>query len=216
MNIKLVILLVSAFYALEATECQEEYTQKPCNEKVYKIGWDMNVSTYSAIYDSDQDGVSDALDKCPDTPLKDAVDAAGCRVNIEFKNLVEDKILEDVLKTQDSVVVPIDVSFGTREESIEEKYFEIIGKFADFLNENSKYSAKIVGHTDSRGVFTNNTQLSMNRAKSVVDALVGLGIDADRLSYDGVGPNEPIATNSTESGRAQNRRIEAILTVEGN
>ena len=213
MNIKLVILSVGILCALEASVCQKNYSEDSCNKIFYEIGWDMDVNSYAILYDNDQDGVGDTLDKCPQTPLKDSVDIDGCSIKISFKDIDNKEIVEEILETQDSLTLPIEISFNTRESNVTEEYLEVIQEFADFLNKNPKYSAKIVGHTDSRGAFTNNTELSMNRAKSVVEVLISLGIEESRLTYNGVGPNEPVATNSTESGRAKNRRIEAILTV---
>ncbi|MGH8549462.1 MAG: OmpA family protein [Methylococcales bacterium] len=67
---------------------------------------------------------------------------------------------------------------------------------------------EIAGYTDSVGSYDYNLRLSENRAKSVLDYLVSLGVPADKLSSKGFGPDDPIASNETDAGRAQNRRVE--------
>ena len=69
---------------------------------------------------------------------------------------------------------------------------------------------RIVGHTDNTGTERYNSNLSMRRAESVKRYLVAKGIAANRLETAGRGDHEPIASNETEEGRAQNRRIEFV------
>ncbi|MFC0876268.1 OmpA family protein [Saccharicrinis sp. FJH2] len=73
---------------------------------------------------------------------------------------------------------------------------------------NSKVNVEISGHTDNTGGYDLNKKLSLARAKAVVDYLISSGIEASRLKYAGYGPDQPIATNTTREGRAQNRRVE--------
>jgi OmpA-OmpF porin, OOP family len=70
---------------------------------------------------------------------------------------------------------------------------------------------EIAGHTDSTGSPAFNEALSKNRAKAVADALVKTGIPMTRLQVAGYGPAKPVATNDTEDGKLQNRRIEFTL-----
>jgi outer membrane protein OmpA-like peptidoglycan-associated protein len=70
---------------------------------------------------------------------------------------------------------------------------------------------KVEGHTDSQGSLKLNQTLSENRSKAVLDYLVSKGIDAGRLSSKGFGEANPIASNRTSRGRAQNRRVEINL-----
>lgn len=79
---------------------------------------------------------------------------------------------------------------------------------ADFLHENPTVTIRITGHTDAVGSDASNMRLSLGRAKAVRAALIDRGIDADRIEFDGKGKTEPVATNDTEEGRAQNRRVE--------
>lgn len=81
-------------------------------------------------------------------------------------------------------------------------------KIIKWLNENPSINAVIEGHTDNYGTDEYNQTLSENRAKSVRDYLVEHGVDGRRLSSVGYGESRPIATNSTDEGRRQNRRVE--------
>ncbi len=85
-------------------------------------------------------------------------------------------------------------------------------RVADFLTKNPKVSVELGGHTDAKGSGEYNQKLSESRAKVVVDYLISLGIDADRMSYKGYGKDRPIADNNTDVGRALNRRTEIIIT----
>ncbi len=87
----------------------------------------------------------------------------------------------------------------------------ILQAIADMLKANSSLKIYVVGHTDMTGQLDYNMELSLNRAKSVVDALVNThGIAADRLQAQGVGPLSPVSTNNTEEGRKLNRRVELV------
>lgn len=89
-----------------------------------------------------------------------------------------------------------------------------IAQLADLLNANSQLSVLIVGHTDGQGGFDYNLALSQRRAQAVVDALVtNHGIAPSRMMPAGAGMVAPVATNRTEEGRAQNRRVEIVELV---
>ena len=76
------------------------------------------------------------------------------------------------------------------------------------LEEYDKSLVDIYGHTDSDGSAQFNMQLSQNRAQSVATYLRGRGIRGDRFLVQGLGESQPIASNATEAGKAQNRRVE--------
>jgi OOP family OmpA-OmpF porin len=75
-------------------------------------------------------------------------------------------------------------------------------------------TVRIEGHTDSRGTRKHNMKLSADRAASVRQHLVGLGIDPARMDAQGYGPDQPIETNKTAAGREKNRRVEFIITQQ--
>jgi len=83
-----------------------------------------------------------------------------------------------------------------------------LDRLAQLLADNPTIKIEISGYTDNVGNAADNIKLSENRAKAVVNYLISKGIDGKRLSYKGYGEAHPIADNSTEEGRAQNRRTE--------
>ena len=88
-----------------------------------------------------------------------------------------------------------------------------LNKLAEVLKNNPDTNINIYGHTDSRGTDEYNQSLSERRANSVVNYLVSLGVAKSRLFAMGVGEKEPIADNSTDAGRAKNRRVEFAITA---
>jgi len=86
-----------------------------------------------------------------------------------------------------------------------------LGKLLQVLNENPTLKVEISGYTDNTGKPEDNIKLSANRAKAVVDYLMGKNISANRLTYKGYGAAKPIADNTTEKGRAKNRRTEFMI-----
>jgi len=86
-----------------------------------------------------------------------------------------------------------------------------LDKVVKWLNENPTLNVVIEGHTDNMGAADYNQRLSEERAKSVYEYFVSHGVSASRLSYRGYGLTRPVATNATEAGRQQNRRVELII-----
>jgi outer membrane protein OmpA-like peptidoglycan-associated protein len=74
---------------------------------------------------------------------------------------------------------------------------------------------EVIGHTDSRGSDEVNKPLSINRADAVRDYLTARGVASSRISIDGRGESQPVASNDTAEGRAQNRRVEIFLADKG-
>ena len=94
---------------------------------------------------------------------------------------------------------------------VKEQYIPILKNVIDYMIENN-YDVTIVGHTDSKGSELYNEKLSMRRAVSVKEKLLELGLSPDRIvGLEARGELEPVASNETEEGRAQNRRIEFNL-----
>ena len=94
---------------------------------------------------------------------------------------------------------------------VKEQYIPILRNLIDYMVENN-YDVTIIGHTDSKGSESYNEKLSMRRAVSVKEKLLELGLSSDRIvGLEARGELEPVASNETEEGRAQNRRIEFNL-----
>ncbi len=107
--------------------------------------------------------------------------------------------------------IPSDISFDTGRSDIKPNLQPILNQFAQALNNQPGTEVRIIGHTDSTGSDAINNPLSVNRAASARDYLVSRGVDSRRVSIDGRGSREPIADNTTDAGRAKNRRIEIFL-----
>lgn len=88
-----------------------------------------------------------------------------------------------------------------------------LDKLAGVMLQYPDTNINVYGHTDSKGTAEYNLTLSQKRANSVIDYLVSKGIARTRLNAMGMGEKDPIATNETEAGRAQNRRVEFAITA---
>jgi outer membrane protein OmpA-like peptidoglycan-associated protein len=109
------------------------------------------------------------------------------------------------------VNVPGSVSFASGSSSIDTRLHPTLDKIANTLNEYPASTITVVGHTDSVGSAQANLELSGRRAAAVADYLVQHGVQRNRMVVETRGETEPIADNSTEAGRAQNRRVEMLI-----
>ncbi len=142
------------------------------------------------VPDSDNDGVNDIRDGCPNTPEGAKVDDVGCA------------IFEGVLQG---------VNFETNSSRLTESAKRILDEVAEELKHYPTVRIEVQAHTDSDGSAQYNQWLSERRAQSVIDYLVQKGISARRLIPMGYGETKPIADNSTEEGKARNRRVEFVV-----
>ncbi|PCI93885.1 MAG: hypothetical protein COB15_15440 [Flavobacteriales bacterium] len=104
-----------------------------------------------------------------------------------------------------------DINFATNSFEITPKIVLVLNEFIDFLKINDNLKIVINGYTDNVGDPKENLVLSENRAKAVYDYLLIEDIDANRLSFKGFGETNPAVSNSTEKGRAKNRRTEFVI-----
>ncbi len=109
------------------------------------------------------------------------------------------------------VAVPSDVTFATGSAVINRNFRSVLDDVATSLNQNPGITANIVGHTDSTGGDRINVPLSQQRAANVAQYLTSRGVAPNRLSATGVASSQPIASDATAQGRAQNRRVEILL-----
>lgn len=107
--------------------------------------------------------------------------------------------------------VPSDISFDVGRADVKPNFAPILDRFAQTLNENQASTVRIVGHTDSTGSDAVNNPLSVNRAASTRNYLTSRGVSGQRVAIDGRGATQPIADNSSEAGRARNRRVEIFV-----
>lgn len=146
--------------------------------------------------DSDQDGVLDKDDKC--IMVKGSVANNGCP---EAELTVSQ--VEQMLKNYNQ-----SINFDTGKSTFKSDTYSSLQSIIKIMNDYPKANFRIEGHTDSVGTSQSNQLLSVRRANAVKDYLVTNGISAKRLSVIGYGENQPIESNSTSAGRAQNRRVE--------
>jgi OmpA-OmpF porin, OOP family len=105
-----------------------------------------------------------------------------------------------------------DVAFDFDSARIKPEFYPELDQIAAALRENPAEQLSLVGHTDAIGTEQYNEGLSQRRAQSVAEYLQQAGVPGSRLITSGAGENQPVATNETPEGRAQNRRVEISAT----
>lgn len=147
--------------------------------------------------DSDGDGVPDSRDACPDTPRTHRVDSRGCSI-----------MLEEVAR------IDMTVQFDFDRAVVKPEFMAEIRALADFMKANTDVSAVLEGHTDSVGTEQYNQGLSQRRVNAVRQVLIDeFGIPAARLTAQGFGESRPVASNDTPAGRAENRRVQSVIST---
>lgn len=110
----------------------------------------------------------------------------------------------------DGKFITYGITFDVGKSTIKPESMGEINRIVTLMKENPDLKFSVEGHTDSTGNEASNQTLSEARSKAIVDKLVELGIPADRLTSAGKGQSSPIADNSTDEGRAKNRRVEFV------
>lgn len=155
--------------------------------------------------DADEDGIADVDDKCPKAPGTRGEDPAkiGCPQFIE--------------RTASEVKLNKQIDFEFNKATIAKVSFPILDEIAKLLVANPDIKQmRIEGYTDDVGSVTFNKNLSLRRAEAVRDYLVKQGnVAPERLRFAGFGPEKPVAPNTTEAGRAKNRRVELHIGNTG-
>lgn len=150
------------------------------------------------VVDSDGDGVGDDWDRCPQTAKGVKVDRHGCPVVDKETRAILDDALKGIL-------------FETGSDVLVASSHSKLDKVADLMKANPKYNLAIDGHTDNTGGTELNHTLSHKRADAVKAYLVSKGINESRMTTKGFGESQPVKSNNTEEGRAENRRVELIV-----
>ena len=110
----------------------------------------------------------------------------------------------------DGKFITYGITFDVGKATIKPESMGEINRIVQLMNENPTLKFSVEGHTDSTGNATSNQTLSEQRAQAIVAKLVEMGIAKDRLTAVGKGQNNPISDNSTDEGRAKNRRVEFV------
>lgn len=153
----------------------------------------VSVNSRGCPLDSDGDGVADYRDDCPGTPSGVAVDERGCPK------------AEEVLLT----IRGLNFAFDSTELDAASR--AALDEAVPVLRANARLRLDVVGHTDSTGPESYNQGLSERRAQAAIDYLVSRGVDGSQLNAVGRGESQPVASNDTRDGRAQNRRVEFVV-----
>ncbi len=158
--------------------------------------------------DSDGDGVCDGLDQCDNTPAGLKVDANGCPIEISER---ETELLDTgMIRLQN-------INFDTGKASLKPESFPVLDEVGRILQQYPALQIEIGGHTDGRGKPALNETLSQMRADSVLIYVRNTFplISPSQFTAKGYGPKVPVAPNTTELGRAKNRRVEfKVLNTE--
>jgi OOP family OmpA-OmpF porin len=186
-----------------------------CKDKCPDTPKGVAVDSKGCPLDSDGDGVVDGKDKCPDTPKGVAVDSNGCPLDSDGDGVVDGKdkcpgTLKGAPVNADGCFFLKGVYFDTDKAELKSGlgYFKELDIAVDILSKNPDIKGEVQGHTDNVGSAEYNQKLSERRAATVKEYLVSKGIAAERMVVKGYGLTQPVASNDTKEGRAQNRRVQ--------
>ncbi len=156
------------------------------------------------------------------TALKGALIGAGVGGGVGYyMNVQEAKLRQRLRGTGVSVSrvgnnlvlnMPSNVTFRTGSSNINASFYQVLDSVAIILTEYTDTMVAVTGHTDSVGSVASNQSLSEQRAQNVASYLRSQNVAGQRFNVMGYGEQSPVATNSTQQGRAQNRRVEITLT----
>ncbi len=190
-------------------DSQDRCPNSPAGAKVNAQGCEL---------DSDGDGVVDSQDRCPNSPAGAKVNAQGCELDSDGDGVVDSQdrcpTSKMGIKVDNNgcaipeVIILKGVNFETSSDRLTSDSIGILNGVAETLLRRTEISIEVGGYTDNRGATSSNEKLSQKRAQAVAKYLASRGIKADRLTAKGYGESNPVADNNTETGRAQNRRVE--------
>jgi outer membrane protein OmpA-like peptidoglycan-associated protein len=127
---------------------------------------------------------------------------------------LEDQIVSlSTTQTERGLVMTLgDVLFDTGHTELKSSANRTVLKVVQFLQLNPRRVVRIEGYTDNTGDHQENLRLSQDRAQSVADVLMDLGVDEKRIHVQGYGEQYPVEANASERGRAKNRRVEIVFS----
>ncbi|MCB1884285.1 MAG: OmpA family protein [Geminicoccaceae bacterium] len=142
-------------------------------------------------------------------------DIAACKDHFyaSLAALEERPVAAVVPPLPERITLASDVLFDFDKANIKEAFKPELKKIADLIIGNPTTPVRVQGHTDSIGSEAYNQKLSVERATSVADYLTGEGVAQNQLTVEGFGETQPVASNKTAEGRAQNRRVDITTTV---
>lgn len=143
--------------------------------------------------DTDNDGIADSRDQCPDTLAGVRTDNTGCAIA--------------------QAATLNNIEFDTNKATLTAASKASISEAAKFFEKQPNLRAVIAGHTDDIGSDNSNKQLSLARSAAVRNALVAEGLDSKRFQAIGLGESMPLVSNTSAENRAKNRRVEFLLSI---
>ena len=146
-----------------------------------------------APLDTDNDGIADDRDQCPDTLTGVRTDNTGCAIA--------------------QAATLNNIEFDTNKATLTAASKASISEAAKFFDKQANLRAIIAGHTDDVGSDNSNQRLSLARAAAVRSALIAEGLDGKRFQAIGLGETMPLVTNNSAENRAKNRRVEFLLSI---
>ncbi len=156
------------------------------------------IGAFKGCPDTDKDGVQDSKDKCATTP--GPASNGGC----------------PEIKQEDRQVLQLAVQavrFETARDALKTESYAILDQVVDIMNRYPDYNVRVRGYTDDRGNAAANQKLSENRARTCAKYLESKGVSRSRITSQGYGETNPIASNDTPEGRRLNRRVEFDLNL---
>ena len=119
----------------------------------------------------------------------------------------------DVVREGDNITLnmPGSVTFAFDKAEVQSRFYPVLDNVAGTLQQYNQTIIEVAGHTDSVGSDAYNQQLSQQRAEAVASYLNSRGVMRDRMITVGAGESHPVASNDTDTGRAENRRVEITL-----
>jgi len=195
---------------LAAKEKELEQTQRENEEATTKMRQQL-ASLMAASQQKESAMQEELARKQKELEIKQAQEAKLAKVRDMFSSSEASVLLEG----NRLIIRLFSLSFPIGKATILPEYFDVLSRVQRAIREYPDAKISIEGHTDSSGDERYNERLSTKRAEAVRDYLAtNMGLDAANIEAIGYGESRPIATNDTEEGRAQNRRIDVTLTIE--
>jgi OOP family OmpA-OmpF porin len=166
----------------------------------------VQVDSVGCPLDSDSDGIADYLDECPGTLPGVEVDSVGCRKE-EIVGLAIEEIEENVPENERILVLGGTANFPLGGSDLLPNPKSGLSRLSEYMKKNPDLEWIIEGHTDNVGNEVKNFQLSLDRAKAVLNYFIDQGMDQEKFTVLAAGSTKPLADNSVEFGRALNRRV---------
>ena len=198
-KISMVIVFLGSLLSAKVVSAQMPGSLIPILLLKHETGYwgDREETTTVAAVDTDGDGIVDSKDACPN--IKGTKKNNGCPLSKKDREIIK--------KASGNIF------FESGSATIKKESHESLKTLAGLLNKHPEIKTTVEGHTDKTGDEGKNVELSKKRAQAVVDFLVKNGESIENIDAKGVGSAQPVASNDTEDGKAQNRRVEIVVTL---